>query len=161
MKTVTQYVCEICGEKYRTEKGALECEAQGSPAAPAFQVGDIVTCGAGFGWFDGDPKWITNPALIEAYKHGKPWPCPNGDGNCFSPCCTLQFYYVVTAVEGEGGHEGHRVRYHVCTLAMKESYRGGYTYDKHHITPVKVADPPEYVVRTSKSVLGQKFGNLL
>jgi hypothetical protein len=129
------------------------------------KVGDIVYLRSGFCWYDGDRKWISNADRIDPKKQGNPGPvrrrerCPNGDRNCFSPCCTFQFYYVITHIDSEDD----RTRYHVATLAMTEEtgYRSGYTFDQGHFPPRKVAKPPAYVVRTSKALLGQKDDDFL
>ena len=41
MKSVTRYVCEICGKVYDDEAGALACEARGSPDTSHLKLGCI------------------------------------------------------------------------------------------------------------------------
>lgn len=175
MKTVYQCESPGCGKCYSTAAEAEECEAylRGGPAI--VEVGDIVLLRAGYGWLDGDPLWVSNP---EVCIGGKPLPhkhrpldlvfsgaslcidksrkCPYGDGNCFGPCCTMAFYYVVTHID----IEEHRVRYHVATLAL-EGDHVSYTYNVNHHQPKKVENPPEHVVRTSRRLIGKKGKYLL
>ena len=158
MKTSTRYSCEICGSGFDTADAAQACEAQGVDA-PVVGVGDIVFLRAGYGWYDGDPAWVSNPGV-------KPWSrknkCPNGYSNCFSECCTYRFYYVVTAIDTADKHyesPGHRTRYHVETLAMtgKQGHRGpGYTFNEDHIKPVLVLDPPPEVVEQGRALIGHR-----
>ncbi len=157
-KRIEQHSCDICGTVYDTLEEAQKCEAKGL-RKPSVQVGDIVFGTAGFGWYDGDRGWISNPDVPVRQK-----PCPNGDGNCFSECCTYRFYYVVTAIDlDDSGHLDslHDRRYHLFTRAMTKGYRCGYTFDQHHVKPKKVADPPLDVVETSKALIGQKALALL
>lgn len=169
MKTITLYVCEGCHSRYETEEKARACEARGFE--PKFEVGDIVLAQAGFGWFDGDPAWIENFDRIGRKRSPFDKPRENADhGNCFDACCTYRFFYVVTAVDHsthdysfDGAPAWHRPRYHLATLAMtgKSGYGIGYTFDEHHKTPRKVENPPDYVVETSKRLLGKKAPTLL
>ena len=150
------FICDICNAEYDNEDDASHCESQGF--SPLFSVGDIVFLRSSFGWFDGHSAWVSNP---EARNRMGPvdQPCPNGNGNCFSDCCTYKFYYVITFIDAEG----HRPRYHVYTNAMtgEWGYRSGWTYDENHYTPLKVAEPPTIVVEQSKELLGQKAEYLL
>jgi hypothetical protein len=155
----TRYQCELCGEQYDTEGDAFSCEKRGLEKAIT-KVGDIVTCQSGFGWFDGDPEWISNP---EVAMDGVPRPGGVSigtrnpkHGNCFGKCCTYQFYYVVSAID----YEEHRVRYHVVTKAMSgaQGYRSGYTYNDGHCRPVVVKSPPALAV---DDVIGHKAESLL
>ena len=159
VEILKSYKCKICQTVYDLSWEAEECEAQGV-REPSVQVGDIVLARAGFGWYDGDKRWISNPS-IEVKPRDR---CPKGDGNCFSDCCTYAFYYVVTAIdldESEHSRSMHRRRYHLFTRAMAAGYRRGYTFDKHHVKPRKVEAPPAFVVRSSKGLIGQKAGDLL
>lgn len=156
MKRMTLYVCEICEAEYRTEQEARVCESRGAPV-PSVSVGDIVLTMAGFTWHDADRRWIENPNILLKSNGAR---CPNGDSNCFDECCTYQFYYVVTAVDGDPD-DGHRPRYHVETKAMESSYRQGYTFDRGHYTPRKVASPPQYVIDTSRDLIGRIASELL
>lgn len=164
------YSCLTCNRVYETEAQAVQCETQPDPDFRA-QVGDIVTVRAGHGWYDGDRAWIANPDVLPKAPGRE---CPNGDGNCFSECCTYSFYYVVTATEMEqpnklGGYWLdpatqvflHRPIYHVVTLAMASSYRSGWTSHPGHYAPRRVENPPAAVVEASRALLGEKFSHLL
>ena len=160
----TSYLCTACGTEYRNSGEAAACEARAANAKPKFKVGDIVTARAGFGWYDGDRNWIVNAKKVDPNKHGKPGPivrrkCPNGHGNCFSPCCTFQFYYVVTLIDWDDRDPHlHRVRYHLVTNAMtgKHGYRAGYTFDEAHWLPKLVANIPLDVLGASRALIGEK-----
>ncbi len=164
VSAVSKWACGACGAEYPTQAAADECESVPMPT-PSVDVGDIVTLRAGFGWHDGDRRWIANADHVDPNRKGKPGPftrriCPDGDSNCFSSCCTFMFYYVVTHIDYV---TGHRVRYHVATLAMtgKEGYHQGYTYDAGHCGPSRVANPPRSVVRSSKPLIGRRAGTLI
>lgn len=155
MKAFTTYECEICGEQFVSMKKVEACEAQGVDDA-IVKVGDIVFMRASYGWFDGDPAWVSNPDVRPngGGPTAKPR-CPQGDTNCLDECCCFKFYYVVTAVDAEG----HRRRYHVETLAMTgaQGHRGpGFTFGEHHVRPKLVDAPPTKVVKSSKALLGHK-----
>jgi hypothetical protein len=158
MHIKTLFVCGICDAEYESKHEALECEAQGLPNY-VVGVGDIVLGAAGFTWFDGDKKWIANPNVRLKTTGAQ---CPNGDSNCFGECCTYQFYYVVTALDVDPD-SGHSARYHLATQAMigDTGYRSGYTFNKGHIAPKKVNDPPPHVLETSKALLGLHASTLL
>jgi hypothetical protein len=160
-----KYICERCFASYEDEGDAWRCESQ--PFDPEFGVGDIVTAHAGFGWYDGDRKWIRNPEVVEHEAHDLTLPgvrCKlrrNPDhGNCFGDCCSIAFYYVVTAV-GNDARNPHRIEYHVATKGMKCAYRGGRTYDQGHHTLSKVEHPPADIVAASLDLLGKRFERLL
>jgi hypothetical protein len=172
MKVSQVFSCAVCETEYRTSQEAQECEARAAAAKPSVNVGDIVFANAGFGWYDGAREWVANADAVE--REPKDWKaggksgarkCPNGDGNCFGPCCTFQFYYVVTYIDSDDFNDdtrrAHRPRYHLVTAAMTGGYHAGYTFDKGHYTPKIVAKPPQYVVRTSKALIGQKATHLL
>ena len=150
MITVTKFMCAICKKQYDTEAEALKCEAQGFE--PRFKIGDIVFAIAGFDWFDGDKRWISNPDVLKNKKHKR--------GNCGGACCTYQFYYVITHIDSEEG-DGHRPRYHLFTNAMTGGYRSGFTFDIDHYTPVLVKNPPPFVVKDSKNLIGTRTAHLL
>jgi hypothetical protein len=165
MKVVTTYVCDICGHEFGDEATAVACEGRGRERA-IVKVGDIVVGNrAGFGWFDGDVSWIANPQVA---RDGVPVPGSVSTkrnpkhGNCYGACCTYQFYYVVTAIDGDES-DGHRVRYHLATKAMtgKEGYRSGYTFSDGHVRPRIVIDPPGAVLDSSDDLIGQKADCLL
>jgi hypothetical protein len=172
MKTRLVFSCESCGTEYDNAEDARECEDRAATAKPSVKVGDIVTAKSGFGWYDGDRKWITNAKVVERgpvdwkVRSGRnkvlgKRKCPNGDSNCFGECCTYSFFYVVTHIEHVAKY--HTIRYHLATLAMtgKQGYRSGYTYDEGHYTPRLAKKVPKYVRETSKKLIGQKAHNLL
>lgn len=139
-KTTTLYGCQICGKQYLTEQDAIICETR--PASPRLvEVGDIVIGQPVFGWFDGDPAWVSNPQA------------KNGD---------IAFYYVVTRVDGDDQNP-HRVRYHLFTKAMtgKEGYRCGFTFNEGHISIRKVSAPAALLVADSKDLIGRQAEHLL
>lgn len=154
VKTYATYTCEICGTEYKEFDEAAACEAQGRPKQ-TLKPGDIVTIGAGYGWFDGDRRWVLNPD-VKRKDHA--------DGrNCFDRCCTMAFFYVITKAEECSSLGEHRIRYHLLTKAMsgKQGHRKGYTYDQHHRTPKKVANPPAWVVGDSLDVIGEEAQALI
>lgn len=189
MKIHQQFQCESCKRLYTTPELALACEAQ-KMAEPIAKAGDIVTAGAGFGWFNGDPAWVANYEQLAHLrvdaKHGLSWSagdhpiskhgkCPNGDSNCFGPCCTYQFYYVVGTVEMrpedeyaskgkvyDKGPYTHRWAYHLFTLAMRgndSAAKSGWTTPGSHITPVIVENPPE--LPGARDFVGRRSERLL
>lgn len=111
MSTPTKWKCDVCGERFYTKGEADACERE-PETPPSAKVGDIVLCGAGFGWFDGDKAWVENYAEIGDFARGRK--CPSGDGNCFSACCTYQFFYVIVAI----GFTAGRWLYQLRTNAM-------------------------------------------
>lgn len=137
------YRCPTCRGEYETEIEALTCF--NSDAKPEFKVGDIVTFGDRFGWFEGDKNWITNGGL------------PTGD---FNGIPTYSFFYVVTKVTTD---RKHRAVYHVATNAMSgaKGYKGGYTVVPGHDAPELAENPPQIVIETSKELLGMEFKDLL
>lgn len=148
------YICEGCDKSYEELEEAQRCERQ-DPGQGLVQVGDIVRAKGGFGSFDGDKRWVIQPTVgLFAYRDGK---CPLNDTNCFAECCTYSFYYVVTAID----IYQHRMRYHLTTRAMKKGYRGGYTFNRHHHTPVRVESPSDFLVRSGRGLIGQTWEWLL
>ena len=164
MKIIVRYACDICGEEYGTMHAAQRCEAHGLPT-PTIAVGDIVLLRDGFGWFDGDPIWVSNLAQL-GRNDDEPWNLPgrdkSHDGSCFSECCMYQFYYVVTAIDRDDCNR-HRLRYHVWTKAMTgtQGYAEGWTYDQDHIKPRLVNRPPKAIVNGSKNLVGRLATHLL
>lgn len=165
MKTKVTYACGICEREFDSPEKASACEARGVDK-PIVQVGDIVFLKAGYGWYDGDEAWVSNPETrmnmngtgLSAHAVPAPKPCPKRESNCFSDCCTFKFYYVITAID-QDDRDPHRTRYHAETLAMtgKQGHRGpGYTYNQHHMTPELVKQPPPEVVKQSKALIGHK-----
>lgn len=149
---ITQrWVCPICEKECLTREEAIRCTARGKEK-PIVKVGDIVLAPAGFGWFDGSRDWVKNPDVKKHPEHG----------NCFGACCTFQFYYVVTAIDGDD-EDPHRTRYHLLTAAMsgEQGYRQGWTYADGHYKPQRVKDPPDKVLKESKLFIGSKAKYLL
>ena len=149
---VPTYKCDICGRTFPSKAAAVACEAYGRPK-PSLQVGDIVFARSGFGWYDGDRAWVSNPTVQGNPKHG----------NCFAACCTYRFYYVVTAIDTDTQPGSHRIRYHLVTNAMdgRSGYRSGYTFDSGHHSPTRVPQPPRQIVKESKALIGLKASHLL
>lgn len=128
---VTRYACGYCRARYRTERGAERCEARGF--RPVAGPGQVVTVAKCWGWFDGDPQWVSNPGIVargcstsDGLHRVRPAAgCPNGNDNCFGLCCNYSFYWVVVAVDGDDfdlprRRRGlHRPRYHVATRAIQ------------------------------------------
>lgn len=156
VQTVKTYRCAICLEVYPTRAEAEKCEARGLPKF-SWAVGDIVTARYGFGWFDGDTRWVINPKVDPKSRIPE-------HGNCFGPCCTWGFYYVVTEMDTDPD-DRHRSRYHLFTGAMsgKSGYDQGYTYDEgHHLLKlVPRPDRPRSVILDSRKFLGRKADRLL
>lgn len=160
---IIKYYCEICEQAYDTAKKALACENQ-KVEQPIAKVGDIVTSRAGFGWFNGDQRWIVNfkklgmPITPGKFKGANP---AHKRLNCFDTCCTYQFYYVVTAITHQ--RQSHKLAYHLATRAMSEGTRhnGGWTNPDGHFGIELVVKPPKFVVESSKSLIGKEFRWLL
>ena len=153
------YICEGCGEQYDNSVSAYACEAR-DPGERLVDVGDIVFAKAGFGWFNGDKRWIRNPSVILKSKGDSRKECPNGNGNCFASCCGYDFYYVVTAID----EKDHRVRYHLATRAMLGRGRGyvmGYTFNVGHHAPNKILSPSDFLIRSGRLLVGEKADHLL
>ena len=152
MKTTTRtfYQCEICLLEYPRSRPAYNCEAEGMPDK-AVEVGDIVEIRYGFGWYDGDKKWVINPKNNRKSEGKK---CPKKGTNCFSKCCTMGFYYVITHINKDPD-DGHRWRYHIATKSMVKGWADGYTYTSGHYAPKKIENPPKYVVKDSKDLIGE------
>ncbi len=152
IKIIQSYQCPICKQQYETEKEAQECLNIGIEKSVAL-VGDIVELNAGYGWFDGDKRWVINPNVnLKGIK---------SHGNCFGKCCTYAFYYVITKIENDT--DRHKLKYHVFTNAMtgKQGHRNGYTFSETHITPKKIKNVPKFVLKDSKKLIGKKAGDLL
>lgn len=138
------FICDKCQCVYDTFAKAERCETMKPKGLPAFQVGDIVTYRAGFGWYDGDRRWISNPDVDPARPT-----CPH---NCFDVCCTWSFYYVITAIETD--HDAYL--YHLMTGAMQgpDGYSTGQAIFDSSLK--KVQDPPAFVVEDSKRFIGMR-----
>jgi len=155
------YQCEICKELYDTKHEAILCEEK--KFEPTVKVGDIVFARAGFGWFDGDERWIINFKKLGMYTNPGFMPGKTKNhGNCFGPCCTYLPYYVVTAITHDK-RDPHEVYYHLATKFMtgKQGYQGGYTHDEGHWKPMVIRVPPPFIVKDSKSLIGMEFDWLL
>jgi hypothetical protein len=154
MKTIVEYQCEVCGGRFPTQVQAMACERVGFK--PRHKVGEIVFAKGGFGWYDGQKNWVSNPNVSRDRE------CPSGVGNCFDDCCCFRFYYVITFIDKDE-RDGHRARYHLMTMAMSgnQGYRAGYTYDTGHESIELVKNPPTLVVEESKTLIGQQAQHLL
>lgn len=177
------FSCGLCHSTYKTFEEADGCYQQGFH--PNFSVGDIVHNYPRFGWFDGDEKWAP---LTAKTPWGKDLEKPLHDFIYVVTAVDFDFYcdnWTSTYREPDPRREGetrpstdadaflyrrlnsgHRVRYHVFTLAMtgKQGYRSGYTFDKHHVT-LHLLDQKEYEWAKKEALehnlIGQKAGNLL
>lgn len=145
MEIVEKHIfkCPGCGNEYEEKQQAINCMNRSDE--PIVNVGDIVELKYGFGWFDGDKRWVINPD-VDMSKHG------------FGSDCSMGFYYVVTHID----QENHRARYHVATKAMtgKQGHRRWFTYNTGHYRP-KLIDAPDFVKEDSKSLIGEKANYLL
>lgn len=149
---IRKYTCELCGKTYESRDRARECEQQGMPEQE-FDVGDIVTVGDRYGWFDGDPAWVIDPESV-ANKNDPDDTTPAGEGQ-------TGFYWVVTAIDQPKGE--HSWRYHLYTKAYdgQSGPKGGYTFINTHVPPERIDDPPETVVEDSEELIGQKATALI
>lgn len=149
MNEITYFQCSYCKQQYANKQQAIDCEKQ-PIEKPCVEVGQIVEMCFGYGWFDGDKRWVINLDKKNA-------PRITEHGNCFDRCCTMGFYYVVTAIEKDK-IDPHRLKYHVFTKAMtgKQGHEGGYTYFDRHVTPSPIFSAPEFVKKDSKSLIGKK-----
>lgn len=164
VERIVLFRCPICKQQYVKEKFAEDCLAKGVDA-PIVKVGDIVNMGYGYGWFDGDVRWVMNPEVrVNPGRDPSPpkRPCPKNDGSCFDPCCTMGFYYVVTAIDFST-EDPHRTRYHVFTKAMtgKNRPKGAYTFGDGSGAPKLIRRPSPFVVKDSKSLIGKKAEHLI
>lgn len=137
------YRCPICQGIYENKAVALEC--LNSSDAALFKVGDIVEARYGFGWFNGDKKWVINPD-VDTKPHG------------FGRDCSMGFYYVISHID----MSGHEVRYHLATKAMKEDsgYEKGFTFNRGHVT-IRLISAPKAVEEQSKELIGIKSDGLI
>ena len=159
VEQVVLFRCPICKAQYANEEAAEKCLAKGVDA-PIVKVGDIVNMGYGYGWFDGDIRWVMNPnvRMNPGPKPSPPKkPCPKKKGSCFDSCCTMGFYYVVTAIDC-CTEDPHRTRYHVFTKAMTGGMRpkGVYTFGEGSGAPQLIKKPSPFVIKDSKGLIGQK-----
>jgi hypothetical protein len=153
-KVITLYACDICGSEYEKEEDAKTCEARGQDVE-RYQVGDVVVFDQyRFGWYDGERAWIENFDDVVETSHT----CETR----FCRKCCYRFYYIVTAIDRDP-RDGHRVRYHLETKAMKTStgYSNGYTFNVGHFTPKKVPRPPAAVASSGRALVGRTSKHLL
>ncbi len=146
-----QFICEGCDEGYDNFSESFKCETQDA-GTPVAAVGDIVTTGDYFGWFDGDKRWVIPPTSGKLRSERADLMCPEGGGNCFDSCCNYSFYYVVTAIDVVK----HRVRYFLKTRAMTPPVRGtgyGHRNKLRYDVLTKVEAPSDYLVRSSWGLL--------
>jgi len=169
MRQLQTFQCEICKEVYDAAADAQRCEAQGRDEQ-YLKVGDIVLARSGFGWFDGDENWVENYAAISdggKYSDRQRLMQEHPDhGNCFSACCTFQFFYVVTAIDNWGTCKKtrtHQRRYHLFTEAMtvEQGYRSGVTFREGHHTPILAEYVPASVREAAAKLVGQTADCLL
>lgn len=149
------YFCPVCCTAYESFSEATACALTVKPLP--FSVGDIVTTNhAAYGWHDGLDHWV------KPYKAGR----------AADPHGVRRFYYVVTAIgtynEVEGRRpfhdahpNGHDPVFWVRTLAMRESYAGGWTTQDTHVPMSRVIDPPALVVEESRALIGWREKHLL
>jgi len=161
VEQIVLFRCPICKQDYVKEAFARNCLARGLDK-PIVKVGDIVSMGYGYAWFDGDIRWVMNPNVR---VNPGPEPSPAKKlcrGACFGSCCTMGFYYVVTAID-HSTEDPHRTRYHVFTKAMtgKKRPKGAYTFNTESGAPQIIKRPSPFVVKDSKSLIGQKAAYLI
>jgi hypothetical protein len=139
MQVLTKFICPMCKAEYDHKEQAQACLDRGVDKTD-LKVGDIVELKYGFGWFDGDKRWVINPDV--KLKHG------------FGKNESMGFYYVITHMEA---HE-HRLRIYVATKAMTgaNGHKGGYTYLSGHYTPKKI-EAPEEVILDAIDLIGTKL----
>ena len=135
------FECPMCHKDYESKEEAEKC--MNSTDKTDLKVGDIVTAGAGFGWFDGDKDWVVNPD-VDISKHGFGWDCSMG------------FYYVITDI----ATEGHILKFSLFTKAMMSAYSNGYVSSKYGI-PLKKVDATEKIKRESKELIGKVSNRLM
>lgn len=159
MKTIPKgfepvYLCPVCGKGHLEKDYAIECSQRNEQ--PKHKVGDIVCMQLGYGWFDGDEKWVINKRGYEF--HNKP---------------TYRFWFVITAITPKrpplafhGDPDAHCIVYHVQTLALRIGDEGfsGWTHLVTHKRFYEVEEgiePPPEVVEAAKEMLGREFSRLL
>lgn len=151
MRQLTSFQCEICSKIYASQEEGASCELRGEEK-PILFVGDFVVRSAGFGWFDGDRDWVSNPnvPLHQTHKY-----------NCFESCCTYAFYYVITEIDKDP-EDGHRLRYHLATKAMtgKQGHRVGYDYANNGFWKL-VLQPSTKLIADKMDLIGMKADYLI
>jgi len=153
------FQCNWCGSIHPTEEAALKCLRSTEPHP--FEPGDIVVMSSSlregedeycpFGWYDGDERWI--------FKKGRGL---HGGPGAFA------FYYVVTAnIYRINGNfllleNAHDAVFCVATKAMQWcGYSHGWTHQDTHTNFTKLEDPPKFIVKSSKDLIGQISDRLL
>jgi hypothetical protein len=139
------YFCPKCSRIYGSEGAARTCDGSDRPAE--FEVGQIVRIDVGYGWYDGDPKWLI---LNTGDHHGRK---------------THDAFFVVTAVDYDRSDRwhAHDPRYWVKTLGIKNGNptgMGGYTYPATHVKLHPVEQDPILVAEGAKYI-GEKSGGLI
>ena len=84
MNEITYFQCSYCKQQYANKQQAIDCEKQ-PIEKPCVEVGQIVEMCFGYGWFDGDKRWVINLDKKNA-------PRITEHGNCFDRCCTMGFW---------------------------------------------------------------------
>ncbi len=144
MKTIESFQCEICDEKYDSEKKAKACELRAPPPCVA-EVGEFVIVNRTYGWFDGDEAWIA-----ERKKTNR----GSSSGEDFL------FYYLITKItmDKKPLRRGvHRWIYHLWTGAISSQSVSGWNPGEGHfgMTPASPDLPiPE-------GVIGKSFEELI
>lgn len=138
------YFCPKCHRPYKAEADARECDA--SDVAPVYEVGQIVRIDVGYGWFDGDEKWLI--------KDGK-----DGSRQLYAA------YFVITAIDYDrsNGWHAHDPRYHIKTLGIKNGNPtglAGHTFLKTHTPLIRVKQDPVLVAEGAKFI-GKKSERLI
>lgn len=147
---VTQYQCPICKVVYPTKDECLECVSKGVPKND-IKVGDIVTEGGGYGWFNGDKQWVVNYRQ-RISRSGHVTRTEHTDGrNCFESCCCIHFYYVVGRIE-EDPRDRHRKRYYLVTDAMTGSQGHRFIVSWRDYIK-KVSNPPKALLKRVPQML--------
>lgn len=168
IEIITSYRCPLCQSVYGTASEAMGCEAIGFH--PRLKVGDIVTEGGRYGWFNGDERWVYKKVMdkehLEKYpslpRHFVHW-----------------FFYVVTAVTIAKENYGprHAPHYHLVTRAMKTMPYlpygrkkptksrpvSGWTVDETHLYMdlVEPEEVPTIVAKQAKRFIGHVSRNLI
>lgn len=160
IERVNLFLCGVCHQPYALEHTAKACAAQENDIR--LEVGDFVTLGFHYGWFNGDEAWV--------YQRRPKGPRDTATvtGEFYA------FYYAVTAITqkqsrqyepwkdgsyrvsfdpskpGPGHYYPHQTVYHLVTKAMQgepgtvhgegKPWRV-WTVASGHLTPQKVETP--------------------
>lgn len=120
VRMIEQYGCGICSAIYDTLGEAEKCEATGiiDIVDGPVEVGDIVTCGGPYGWWDGDRSWTveeTDKEKLDDWTKGGTRTL--GDGSS-RPMEMLHPKWIVIGKTPDGhdkGSWGHLMRYELYT----------------------------------------------